>query len=59
MSDQTDLARGWLRKSCSDLAAARRILSGEDPYDTACFHLGDAMGKLVANHIESNLPMSD
>ena len=35
MSDQTDLARGWLRKACSDLAAARRILSGEGPYDLA------------------------
>ena len=45
MSDQTDLARGWLRKSCSDLAAARRILSGEGPYDTACFHSQQAMEK--------------
>jgi HEPN domain-containing protein len=45
MSDQTDLARGWLRKSCSDLAAARRILSGEGPYDTACFHSQQATEK--------------
>jgi HEPN domain-containing protein len=45
MSDQTDLARGWLRKACSDLAAARRILSGEGPYDTACFHSQQATEK--------------
>jgi HEPN domain-containing protein len=45
MSDQTDLARGWLRKACSDLAAACRILSGEGPYDTACFHSQQAMEK--------------
>jgi HEPN domain-containing protein len=45
MSDQTDLARGWLRKACSDLAAARRILSGDGPYDTACFHTQQATEK--------------
>jgi HEPN domain-containing protein len=45
MSDQTDLARGWLRKSYSDLAAARRILSGEGPYDTAYFHSQQATEK--------------
>lgn len=45
MSDQTDLARGWLLKAHSDLAAARRILSGDGPYDTACFHTQQAMEK--------------
>jgi HEPN domain-containing protein len=45
MSDQTDLARGWVCKACSDLAAARRILSGEGPYDTACFHSQQATEK--------------
>jgi HEPN domain-containing protein len=45
MSDQTDLARSWLRKSYSDLAAARRILSGEGPYDTTCFHSQQATEK--------------
>ena len=45
ISDQTDLARGWLRKACSDLAAARRMLSGDGPYDTACFHSQQATEK--------------
>ncbi|MGH8576920.1 MAG: HEPN domain-containing protein [Gammaproteobacteria bacterium] len=45
MSDQTDLARGWLLKAHSDLAAARRILAGDGPYDTACFHAQQAMEK--------------
>jgi len=45
MSDKTDLARGWLLKAHSDLAAARRILAGDGPYDTACFHTQQAMEK--------------
>jgi HEPN domain-containing protein len=45
MSDQTDLARGWLLKAHSDLAAARCILAGDGPYDTACFHTQQAMEK--------------
>ncbi|MGQ0591970.1 MAG: HEPN domain-containing protein [Gammaproteobacteria bacterium] len=45
MSDQIDLARGWLLKAHSDLLAARRILAGDGSYDTACFHTQQAMEK--------------
>jgi HEPN domain-containing protein len=38
MADRLAHARGWFLKGESDLSAARRILDGEGPYDTACFH---------------------
>lgn len=45
MKDKSDLVRGWLLKAESDLAAARLIIDGDGPYDTACFHCQQAMEK--------------
>jgi HEPN domain-containing protein len=45
MADKHSLTRGWFLKAESDLSAARRILEGEGPYDTACFHLQQAAEK--------------
>ncbi|PMP82025.1 MAG: DNA-binding protein [Roseiflexus castenholzii] len=47
MSDVLDLARGWLRKGDSDLAAARLIATSNGPYDTACFHAQQAAEKYL------------
>jgi len=38
MADRISHARGWFLKAESDLSAARRVLDGEGPFDTACFH---------------------
>jgi len=38
MADRSSHARGWFLKAESDIAAAHRVLDGEGPYDTACFH---------------------
>ena len=38
MADRSSHARGWFLKAESEIAAARRVLDGEGPYDTACFH---------------------
>ena len=35
MSDKYDLARGWLVKGRSDLAAGNLVADGDGPYDTA------------------------
>jgi hypothetical protein len=37
MSDQIDLARGWLAKADSDLFNARIIVGTHGPYDASCF----------------------
>ncbi|HSB71936.1 MAG TPA: HEPN domain-containing protein [Candidatus Methylomirabilis sp.] len=47
MADRLAHARGWFLKGESDLSAARRILDGEGPYDTACFHIQQAVEKLL------------
>ena len=47
MNGPADLARGWLRKAESDLDAARTILAGPGPYDTACFHAQQAIEKCL------------
>ncbi|MEM6430667.1 MAG: HEPN domain-containing protein [Deinococcota bacterium] len=47
MKNKADHARGWFLKADSDLSAARQILSGEGPYDTACFHAQQAVEKLL------------
>ena len=47
MKSKVDHARGWFLKADSDLSAAKRILSGEGPYDTACFHAQGAVEKLL------------
>jgi HEPN domain-containing protein len=38
MHDKFDHARGWFLKADSDLHTATRVLTGDGPYDTACFH---------------------
>ena len=57
MSDKYDLARGWLVKGRSDLAAGNLVADGDGPYDTACFHAQQAMEKalkaLLALHEQS------
>lgn len=38
MKDKSAHARGWFLKGDSDLADARRTITSEGPFDTACFH---------------------
>ena len=45
MADRDSHARGWFLKAESDVSAARRVLEGEGPYDTACFHAQQAAEK--------------
>jgi HEPN domain-containing protein len=47
MGDRVSHSRGWFLKAESDLAAARSILKGEGPYDTACFHIQQAAEKCL------------
>jgi HEPN domain-containing protein len=47
MADRSSHARGWFLKAESDIAAARRVLDGEGPYDTACFHTQQAAEKYL------------
>ena len=47
MNDRFSHARGWFRKADSDLATARKLLAGEGPYDTACFHAQQAAEKYL------------
>lgn len=47
MADRITHARGWLLKGESDLSAARRVLGGDGPYDTACFHAQQAAEKYL------------
>jgi HEPN domain-containing protein len=47
MKDSAEHARGWFLKGDSDLSAARQILSGQGPYDTACFHAQQAVEKYL------------
>ncbi|MCP4640305.1 MAG: HEPN domain-containing protein [bacterium] len=47
MSDRTDLARGWLRKAASDLDTARLVAKAGESFDTACFHVQQAIEKAL------------
>ncbi|MEW6275497.1 MAG: HEPN domain-containing protein [Bacillota bacterium] len=47
MKDKNELAKGWILKAESDLAAARRTLASEGPFDTACFHCQQAIEKFL------------
>jgi len=43
-----ELARGWLVKAQHDLAAARKLATGPDPYlDTAIYHCQQAAEKAI------------
>jgi len=41
------LVRGWLLKGDSDLLNAKRTADSDGPYDTACFHLQQAVEKYL------------
>ena len=47
MPDRLDHAHGLLLKGDSDLLTARTMLSGDGPYDTACFHAQQAAEKYL------------
>lgn len=47
MADRIGHARGWFLKAESDLSTARRVLDGEGPFDTACFHAQQAAEKYL------------
>jgi len=47
MKDKNELAKGWIRKAESDLAAVRLTLASEGPFDTACFHCQQAIEKFL------------
>ena len=47
MHDRVSHARGWFRKAESDLLSARKLLSADGPFDTACFHAQQAAEKYL------------
>lgn len=47
MKHESDLAHGRLLKGDSDLANAKRTISSDGPYDTACFHVQQAAEKYL------------
>lgn len=47
MNGRVELAKAWFAKGASDLTAARAILTGAGPYDTACFHCQQAVEKFM------------
>lgn len=47
MKTPADLAKGWLLKAASDLAAARACVAGAVALDVACFHCQQAAEKSV------------
>ena len=51
MKDKQDLMRGWLAKAESDLAAVRHMLDSTGPYDTSCFHVQQAIEKMLKAYL--------
>jgi len=51
MQDRLTHARGWFLKAESDLAAARRVVDGDGPYDTACFYAQQAVERLLKDFL--------
>ena len=47
MLDEAALVRGCFLKADSDLNTAERMVEGDGPYDTACFHAQQALEKYV------------
>ena len=47
MRDKFDHARGWFLKAESDLHTVKRMMAGDGPYDTACFHAQQASEKYL------------
>lgn len=51
MKDRRALAQGWFRKADSDLSDARRTVSSEGPFDTACYHAQQAAEKYLKGYL--------
>lgn len=47
MKDKINLTRGWLAKADSDLVTAHKLIDIGGPYDTACFHIQQAIEKFL------------
>jgi len=47
MKHESDLAQGWVMKGDSDLTNAKRTVTSDGPYDTACFHAQQAAEKYL------------
>lgn len=47
MPDRVAHVRGWFMKGNSDLNTAKRMIEGNGPYDTACFHAQQACEKYL------------
>jgi len=54
MKDNAEHACGWFLKAESDLATARRMLAGDGPYDTSCFHAQQAVEKMLKGLLAFN-----
>lgn len=51
MSGRAEIAKGWMAKAQSDLAAAQAVVNGPGPYDTACFHCQQAVEKFMKSFL--------
>ncbi len=61
MRDKSDHARGWFLKAESDLITGNRMLEGEGPYDTACFHAQQTVEKYLKGllaFLEQPIPLT-
>ncbi|MBN2092137.1 HEPN domain-containing protein [candidate division KSB1 bacterium] len=47
MSDKTNLTKAWLMKANNDLITAKKLIDSDGPFDTACFHLQQAIEKAL------------
>ncbi len=55
MSDELQIARGWLVKAMNDLLNAdNNLAASEVPYDTVCFHCQQAAEKLLKAYLVGN-----
>jgi len=55
MSDELQIARGWLAKAMNDLLNAdNNLAASEVPYDTVCFHCQQAAERLLKAYLVGN-----
>lgn len=55
MSEELQIARGWLAKAMNDLLNAdNNLAASEVPYDTVCFHCQQAAEKLLKAYLVGN-----
>lgn len=53
--ESLELAEAWLAKSRSDLATARLLILGHEPYlDTGCYHCQQAAEKALKAWLTAN-----